>query len=81
MTRIEYLVEVAGNWTNKIVSVLNQRENPNKEEINKMNLKGFLYQCGRISPLEYLCELARILTEDEWNQVKKEVKDDTKNDI
>ena len=56
----------------KIISVLNNRQEKNEGEISRLGLQGFLYSCGRLDPLLYLMILTRALTDEEFEEVKKQ---------
>lgn len=78
MTREEFLckkVEAVANG--KIISVLNNRQEKNEGEISRLGLQGFLHSCGRLDPLLYLMILTRALTDEEFEEVKKQIEAET----
>ena len=63
MTRQEFLCsKVEAIVNGKIIPMLNQRENKDQNNIDKLNMAGFLYSVSRLDPLAYLMTAARQLT-------------------
>lgn len=74
MTRQEYLMEQVENVVNKhILPTINEKQTTEyKDQINKINLLGFLYSVNRVEPLTMLMKLARILNQEDFDKVIKE---------
>lgn len=74
MIREEFLCKKVEEVVNeKIIPVLNNRETKNEGEVSRLGLQGFLYSCGRVDPLIYLMTMTRALTDEEFEEVKKQL--------
>lgn len=70
MTREEYFKEKVEDFiNNKVLPILNARENKNESDVTRINMKAFLYSVGRLDPLVMVSILARELTEEEFNKL------------
>ena len=74
MTRQEFLCsKVEAVVNGKIIPMLNQRENKDQSNIEKLNMAGFLYSVSRLDPLAYLMTAARQLTDEEFKEIEKQM--------
>ena len=74
MTRQEFLCsKVEAVVNGKIIPMLNQRENKDQSNIEKLNMAGFLYSVSRLDPLVYLMTAARQLTDEEFKEIEKQM--------
>lgn len=70
MTREEYFKKQCEDFmNNKVLPILNARENKNESDVARINMKAFLYSVGRIDPLVMVSILARELTKEEFNKL------------
>lgn len=68
MTREQWLCKKVEEKAKKLTSILNSREEKDKDLITRANGIAMLYSVGRIDPLDYLMFLTRQLTEEEWKK-------------
>ena len=71
MTRQEYLIKEIEKQNEKIINILNNREQKDPEQIKKINFYGFLYSVDRLDPLTYHMILSQQLTNEEIKQLIK----------
>ena len=75
MTRKEYLQnQTEAIMNGEILPILKKRIEDGDETINhKVGVIALLYGCGRMNPLKALMELSRLLTDEEFEKITKEV--------
>lgn len=76
MTRREFLNRKVEEKISAIVKKINKRKRLIPSKVAKMNTIGFLYSCGRVSPLHYLMVAARELTPKEFKEFEKTLEEE-----
>lgn len=73
MTRKEYLQNEVEKLCNEvIIPILNK--NIIEERVKKLNKDMFFYGVGRLSPLQILMRITRVLTDEEYEEVMEHFK-------
>lgn len=76
MTRDEYFKKQCEDFMNNaLLPILSARENKNESDVARINMKAFLYSVGRLDPLLMVAILARELTEEEFEKLEQNKKE------
>ena len=76
MTRDDYFKNKCEDFMNNtLLPILKDREQKNESDIARINMKAFLYSVGRLDPLLMVAILARELTEEEFEKLEQNKKE------